>query len=554
MSDVFNNPSNDYVNPGLAPCANAGDDAEFKFIDDGAGVVVGSDIVQFMDLSDISIPVTSWTGEKKTLQSGEVTYVPGISRGLLYRTQLFDIPNFGYDKQEFFMMIDLSANYYYNFKNFDINIDASSSNDANIDIDDALNIVLSNTTLDISATYDPSSFTFKANNVGYDYDISNVSLRIIDASMDINSPFPSIIIDGVNIQQIYPLTENVDGMLPASKYPNGAMLGYMLKTLYPRDTCKYSSWLYMNHVDSPFEVYESIQVDNFIDDVSEYKSISFDPSIVYPVIVDDIAIDPSDAAFYNVDIISEPSIGINIVDCSLYGSYMYDASIINCSIYESGIGTSYTNKSLFEDSSIQNVSVISSHINKDSIVIDSSLENSWVNAFEVIPGLWTNDVSCERIYIEGGVIHDTSLNNTTISDASIYTSEIYDSSIINCTLYNTDLDDKTSLENCTTIYINGTMDASLSYTLDSSLYYERFMKIVDVGRNGCGDEKTMSASEYLDYINTHNMWFKVGPFSSRFTASDHPDYYTKNLIGGFYIFNPQTFPVQVEYMCLNYDE
>lgn len=345
-TDVFNNPSNDYVNPALSPCANVadGNSGVFKFIDDGAGVVVGTDITQFMDLSELSINVTEWSGRKQTIQSGEVIYIPGPDRGLLYKKQVFQIPNLGVTNQEYYFTIDLSISYYNNFRHYNINVDASSNYSLNLDIDDALNIELANSGVKTEVVYDPSNFTFTGTQLGYEYDITNVVLTTIDASMDSTSPFAD--------SSTYVLTEDTSSGLPASKYPNGAMLGYLLKANYPSDECYRNWWLYMNHVNSPFDVY---------------------------------------------------------------------------------------------------------------------------------------------------VVADVS-------------------------------------------------------TTDTSTYYSKFSKNVEVGMSGTGDATTLSAADYLDYINTNDLWFKVGKFAARFSAPDFPENSQKNLIGGFYLFNPQTFPINIEYMILNKQE
>ena len=174
-----------------------------------------------------------------------------------------------------------------------------------------------------------------------------------------------------------------------------------------------------------------------------------------------------------------------------------------------------------------------------------------MNAFEVVTGLWTNDASSVREYIHGGIIHDTSLNNTMLTDVSIYTSSVFDSSIVNCTLYNVNLDENSTIENSRIVKINSNCDSSINWTEDTSLFYQKYNKTVNVGMNGCGDVTTMSGIEYLDYINNNDLWSKVGPFSSVITTPDPPESSIKNLIGGFYLFNPQLFPVQIEYMLIN---
>ena len=44
FDDQFNNPANNYVYPALSPCAGTGNDSNLEFIDDGLGIVSGSEI------------------------------------------------------------------------------------------------------------------------------------------------------------------------------------------------------------------------------------------------------------------------------------------------------------------------------------------------------------------------------------------------------------------------------------------------------------------------------------------------------------------------------
>lgn len=580
-NDLFNNPSNDYIDPGLSPCSNISDEYNFKFVDNGAGIISGSDIAQFMDLSDISIPISSWVNEKKTIQSGEVIYIPGLTKGLLKRTLGFNLPNFDEINQKYYMMVDLSINYYYNFKYYEKNIDASSNYSLNIDIDDAMNIELGKENINTTFTYDPSYFIINGNTEGYDFDITNIVLTIIDASMDSSSPFPAIIIDGERVPQTYTLTENLDLELPSAKYPNGAMLGYILKPTYPSTSDCNTKWLYMNNVVSPYDVYVPTLINNIID-ISTYKNINFDPNITWGPYITDVSslytYDPSygttidssvvneetitNVAYNDSSIISSVAIHSGlfnsyIEDSSVYGSdvssgYIYNSYLINDKILLSDIIESNLQGVISNTNYLNNSAAKNSYLNIESSINNSTIEGSWINAYEYSPELWTNDVSCVRISIDGGVIHDTSINNSVLTDVSIYSSRVYDSSLLRCTLYNVTLDNNSTVDSSTrNIYINAELDASTSWSTDTSTFYTKYSKKIDVGRAAEGTSKILSASEYLDYINTNNLWDKVGKLAAKITTIDPVDSNTKNLIGGFYIFNPQLYPVQIEYLLLN---
>lgn len=354
-TDVFNNPSNDYVNPGLSPCANAADEFDFKFLPrQEAGITSGASVIQTLNLSDIIIPITSWTSEKKYINSGEVVFVPGMTKGLTNRTQYFTIPIPDPSaSQEFFFMLDISVNYYYNFRYYDRTINASSNYTLGIDIADAMNTNLGAVNAGFGMVYDTSKFTFQAGVAGYDFDVTKATLTLIDASLDICSPFhPVIDSSGNRVAQTYTLSERTSDAIPASKYPNGAMRGYILKTYFPTTAGESDKWFYMNNVKSPYTVYEAVDV----------------------------------------------------------------------STYPSG---------------------------------------------------------------------------------------------------------------------------------DNVMYYDQFSKRIDVGLNGSGSSTVMSAAEYLDYINTYDLWEKVGDFRAHTTSVDPADSNITNLVGGFYIFNPHEFSIMVEYMLIN---
>lgn len=339
MPDLFNNSSNDYIYPALSPCPGATDDMYLEFMDDEIGIVAGSEILSKIDFSDFRIPVASYSTQIKIIHEGEVAYIPGLTKGLTGRQQGFTMPTLvttDEDLDSLFMQIDFSINYYKDFAFVDSSIDASSNYTLNIDVDDAINIVLAAKDINTTAVYDPSNFFFIGTVDGYDFDITNVTLSLIDTSENTSSPFAY-----TANASTYELTEDLTLEIPYAKYPNGAMQGMILKGTFPSAASDSDKWIYINNVVSPYIVYEE-------DDVS---------------------------------------LGL----------------------------------------------------------------------------------------------------------------------------------------------------------------YEQFSKKVDVGRNVPGTTKILSAAEYLDYINSNNLWSKVGELAAQVSSVD-PVGTTKNLVGGFYVFNPHAFDIQIEYI------
>jgi len=312
MADVFNNPSNDYIYPGLAPCPNVADDQYLQWTPDGLSVIKGSEILSTITFSDLAIPVNSFSKEQKLLGPGEVTFIPGLGKGLCKRKQGFTMPSLvstDETSNPLFLNVDLSLNYYKNFTFTQINIEASANYGDNIDIEDALNIVLNTAKIKVSANYDASTLTFQGTQEGYEFNISNVLLGIVDASENSASPFPT----NENADS-YVLDEDASLNVLSAKYPNSASQGIILRAIYPGSpVCEWDKWLWINHVTDYITVYEPIVIENFIADVSAFMRISFDPSTLFGC---GIAEPDTDVSIGVVDV-SIADVDVSIADFSI---------------------------------------------------------------------------------------------------------------------------------------------------------------------------------------------------------------------------------------------
>lgn len=499
--DVFNNPSNDYVVPALSPCAGASDDKYLQFLNKGIGIISGSNTLAKIDLGNIKIPVNSYSTETRTLKKGEVTYIPGLSKGLQKKQQGFNIPYLvsdDIDLNTLFFSVDLSVSYYKNFKFYYDNIDASANYSQNINIEDALNISLVNAGLNISAYYDSSILKFTGAADGYEFNISNIDLSLIDSSENLSSPFPK----DANLST-YKLDENMSFYKPYAKYPNGGMTGIIMRGIYTGTTPykPYDKWLNINHVSNSVILYTPISIDNYIYNIQ----VNFDPSISFGPFISDI----SSAIIIDVSN-GSGSYPLGVIDSSFYNYNLSDSSIYKSNIINSGS------------------------------IIKSIIEKSNINIFLVDPS--------ERINIQASIINDSSIWNSSIQDTSIYNSIIYDVSLINCTLYNCIFDTAT-FENCIDIRINQSLNISTTY-IDSSIYYSKTTKKVDVGMNGSSTDDTISAGDYLDWVNTNNYWYKFGDIYFWTSAQDGCES-CYNSINGFYVFNPQQFDCKIECLVFN---
>lgn len=246
MSDLFlSNDSNNYIVPNLAACPGAADSASFEFLGDNeVGIIHGSDILQSMDLSDISQDVTGWVQQTKILQPGEVTFIQGLTKGISTKFQRFYLDNsVAYTDASFpyFMSTDISINYYKNFRYYQDNVYAIGDYENSVDIANAINTAFEAKGITVTAAYDASALSFTADAAGYDYDITFIDVSLFQTYSTIRQT----------------LTEDLSSYIPAYKYPNGAMLGYVLKVTYSSSfTSDSDKYVLLNHVPDTLVYYE----------------------------------------------------------------------------------------------------------------------------------------------------------------------------------------------------------------------------------------------------------------------------------------------------------
>lgn len=247
MTDLFNNISNDYINPTLPPCAGQSDDYVFKFLPgQQVGIVSGSSIVSAMNLGDILEGVEGWVTQTKILQPGEVTFIQGMTKGISNAKQYFPFVNSVLDNtshdHSLYMTIDLSISYYNNFRYYTKSLRITADPLNYVSIANATNIAFANNSINVNAVYDTSGLTFTASTPGYMYDITSLDASVWDTYY--------------SFYGVSNLPEDPSSAIPAFKYPNGAMLGYVLKAIYPQNTLPENDFVLVNHVPDYLEWFE----------------------------------------------------------------------------------------------------------------------------------------------------------------------------------------------------------------------------------------------------------------------------------------------------------
>jgi len=262
IKDVFNNSTDNYLKTGLSPCEGSDDNIFQFFPKKEVGVASGNKILSEMYLGDLQVQVTAWEQHRKVLGPQEIIYVQGLTKELDNRTQVFDFLTFVPDTSLFYKGIEITLNYYDNFKNVTINVIGTSDPVEGIAVDDALNLALASLNIGITAAATNDYITFTGTNEGYNFDITGVIMTDYDSSM-------------VQVGLSYSLSEDTSKSIPYAKYINGAMLGLVLKAKYPDDQSTYDKWLNLSHVNNTFSYYDSsTYVTKYVDTGSSNTSTS----------------------------------------------------------------------------------------------------------------------------------------------------------------------------------------------------------------------------------------------------------------------------------------
>jgi len=550
--DLFNNPSNDYIYPGLSPCPGVGDDQYLVWTENGLAIIKGSDVISEIGFSDLQVPVNSFSKQQLILGSGEVVFIPGLTKGLCNKALGFFLPSLDssdLDLNSYFLGIDFSINYYKNFSYTSTHIDVSANYEQNLGIADALNIKFDELGIKVSSSYDPSILCFAGTTAGYEYFITNATLRVYDTSEAYGSPFPI----GGNAQT-YDLIEDPSAYIPAFKYPNTAMQGIALKGIYPNEQAECDKWFYLHHVTDYVIVFDPYNV-NYDTEVSTNLALSY--PVKYPGIPT-IADYLTTVDLYGITIDGSDMADVSIANSIITNSNIETSNIRDCSIDLCNLTEVYVANTEIEQSSIDLGELTNSIVNNGSSVQNSILINSWINVYKLVVNpssgeiIWvTDDASFVNVVVNGGEIWDSSINNATLYDVSLYNCWIEDSSVSGCTFHNCAFDSRTIVEDTVDIMMDPSIACEFDIVQDTSIFYLRRRRKIEIGMSGCSVEDLMSAGDYLNLVTNRGWWKKVGDIYIWISSPDcEGDCLNKNLIEGFYVYNPHEFTMQIEYMII----
>ena len=244
IRDVFNNSTDNYMKTGLAPCTGT-DENIFEFLPKKeVGIVNGSQILQTMYIGDVQIEVSAWEQNKKILAPGEVIYIAGLTKDLDNRSQTFVSDRFIPDTSLLYMEVEFTINYNSNFKNVSSIFHCISDPSSGVNVVNAINTSLAASNIGVTAAIDSSTVKFTGSTAGYNFTVTDpIVIKDYDASM--------------NVLTSWTVPEDITKSVEYAKYINGAMLGVIVKPVYPDDQSTYDKWLYLSHVNNTFSYWDS---------------------------------------------------------------------------------------------------------------------------------------------------------------------------------------------------------------------------------------------------------------------------------------------------------
>lgn len=494
-ADVFKNATNNYAYPDKEACSGDADTTYFEFFPkENIGLIRGSNILSKINFQDFRIEVDSWNQETKIFEPGEISYVPGLTKGLMRETHVFPFPELNSNDislDQYFMEIDASVSYFKNFTNYDKAVSASGDYEDRMGIESALNNELDTLNIPVSSDYDNDSISFTGNNDGFNYNIDNIQLTIIDASVDPNSPFDPSIVNGERVPRVYTLKEDSDKYIPSAKYPNGAFRGVLMKVDYPEDYYGDSlmdpdKYIYIHHVHNLVTFYDS-SVINITRDVSVNYIVTRDSSI-YNYIgvskpfydidfsIQDIScnIDTSAGPYPDTSIYDGTTYGIfynnTIYDETIDGSIISDHNVLDSSVINISLEESYIFGGQYTDASLSNMiiekTIINSGIFIDGSIFDSSILYPISENYYMYNTYIDNMTSNGNNIFDNNVIEGSNLDLDTILCSDINSTNIVDSSIVRGTISDSDISD-TSIYS--TKVVNSILSGDNTYIEDASL-------------------------------------------------------------------------------------
>ena len=532
MADLFNNPTNNYVNPDISPCQSASDDMFLEFVKDGLGIVSGKDIIEKIDFSDLKVNVTAYTKQTKILAGGELFYLQGLTKKPQEGRQFFEFP-VDSSLDLYNDVISVSISVLEGFREVTKGLTVTGDEELNTRFIDALNLELSNLKINVKSflSEDEKYIIFEGINAGYIFNINSVVWNDID------------------------LVEDKSQKVDFVKYPNGAVQSIVLKTEFPVPTpeCPYDRYLLINHVDNPIIKYDKVDINNFISSAESYFDINFDPntefecgisesSVGFPeVVINPFEEDIQEYLFNKlyINLILSPFILSNRIDGStIDNELLEDLDIYNSNISNSSVTHSNLTTSILLDSLLKNV--YANEINGNGLVVEEgSLENSTILSSNITGSKLlrfnletdstdnSNNISysiIEDAKLTGSILHNINGAYLNISISNITESEIYNSILNNndinySSIINTDINNNDILN--TTINNSNIVDSNLnnvkvslnldrlilgdtsSFTINNSVINNSYIRDYII-RNSHVNDTTLYMVEYYDIDSSDN--------------------------------------------------
>lgn len=196
FGQYFNNPTKSYVYANLACNGASGDEISFDITNNMGTISNNENVLSSIDLSNVHVPLTQYTNDMKVIDPYGLIYVKGISQGGSYTTKAFGVIKDNVLSIEDWQYITTLIVHIKYVNEYGVKVikclTASGDSYEHISFLDVAQELLDKEKIPINITYKDGYIYFTSTVEAYDFWIANVELWHYLGDGDISDDFPEI--------------------------------------------------------------------------------------------------------------------------------------------------------------------------------------------------------------------------------------------------------------------------------------------------------------------------------------------------------------------------
>ena len=298
--DYFNNTSNNFVDPGFKNCYGSNDTtSNLVFEDSKANIINNGDVLSSLNLEDIKFPLTQYIQETKYINPDSYIILGDLTKGLAYRQQYFQLPNYNNSSLSFNIKLKFQISYFKNFTWITDSYTIEPNSKTHTSLTDTINNIFTENNINASSKLSGDYLVFEGKTEGFSFNVFNMQLAVL------------------GLDEWFDIEEDVSKAVDSIKYINGACKGIVMKITYPK---------YNNENIEDIDKY--IYYKSIPDTIDIYSPFEFDPSCN----IDASCYDPSTMQLYTkqtYELIINGACGDNIMSLNEYMSKLTKENLWN---------------------------------------------------------------------------------------------------------------------------------------------------------------------------------------------------------------------------------